>query len=85
MQKNNVNTTVITQVLNAIKAAESSNQREVRLDITTAKSLSHTLALVMTRLAGDYEGLLQSQTTLPAKDVVVTVEMDGGSWDKKPQ
>jgi hypothetical protein len=85
VQKNNINTTIITQVLNTIKAAESSNQREVRFDITTAKSLSHTLALIMTRLAGDYEGLLQSQSTSSTNDVVVTVEMDGGSWDKKPQ
>jgi hypothetical protein len=85
VQKSNINTLIITQVLNAIKAAESSNQREVRIDITTAKSLSHTLGLVMTRLAGDYEGLIQLHSAKSSEEVVVKVEMDGGSWDKKPQ
>jgi hypothetical protein len=35
----------------------------------------------MTRLAGNYEGLLQQQQK-QQDEVVVKVEMDGGSWDK---
>jgi hypothetical protein len=80
MSQNNINTSVITQVLNTIKAADMSNQREVRLDITTAKNLSYTLGMVMTRLAGNYEGLIQE---VQKNDTVVSIEMDGGSWDKK--
>jgi hypothetical protein len=80
-QNNNINTVVLQQVISAVKAADMSNQKEVRLDITTAKNLSHTLALVMTRLAGNYEGLLQQQQK-QQDEVVVKVEMDGGSWDK---
>lgn len=84
MQKNNlINTTVITQVLNTIKAAESSNQREVRLDIATAKNLSHTLGLVMTRLAGNYEGLIQEASARSAEETVIQVSMDGGVWPDK--
>jgi hypothetical protein len=66
--------------MNQIKAADSANQREIRLDIATAKNITHTLALVMTRLAGNYEGLLQAQTR---EDPVVTVQMDGGVWAEK--
>ena len=66
--------------MNQIKAADSANQREIRLDIATAKNITHTLALVMTRLAGNYEGLLQAQTR---EDPVVTVQMDGGVWTEK--
>ena len=80
MSQNNINTSVITQVLNTIKAADMSNQREVRLDISTAKNLSYTLGMVMTRLAGNYEGLIQE---VQKNDTVVSIEMDGGSWDKK--
>jgi hypothetical protein len=80
MQTDKINTIVITQFLNQIKAADSANQREIRLDIATAKNLHHVLALVMTRLAGNYEGLLQSQTK---EDPVVTVQMDGGVWSEK--
>lgn len=80
MSQNNINTSVIQQVLNTIKAADMSNQREIRLDISTAKNLAHTLGLVMTRLSGNYEGLIQE---IQRADPVVTVEMDGGNWDKK--
>ena len=80
MQTDKINTTAITQFINQVKAADSANQREIRLDISTAKNLTYTLATVMTRLAGNYEGLLQSQTT---EDPVITVQMDGGSWNEK--
>jgi hypothetical protein len=80
MQADRINTTVISQFINQVKAAETANQREIRLDINTAKNLSHTLALVMTRLAGNYEGLLQVP---PKEDTVVSVQMDGGSWNEK--
>jgi len=79
MQENKINTAVIQQVLQTIKGAELGNQREVRLDIATAKNLAYTLGLVMTRLAGNYEGLIQESRK---DDTVVRVEMDGGSWDK---
>ena len=80
MQTDKINTTAITQFINQVKAADSANQREIRLDINTAKNLTYTLATVMVRLAGNYEGLLQSQTK---EDPVVTVQMDGGSWNEK--
>ena len=80
MQTDKINTTVLTQFLNQIKAADSANQREIRLDIATAKNLHHILALVMTRLAGNYEGLMQEKNK---EDPVVTVQMDGGVWAEK--
>lgn len=76
MSQNNINTTAIQQFLNQVKAAETSRQREIKIDISTAKNLSHTLALVMTRLAGNYEGLISNLQ----KEDVVSVSMDGGSW-----
>jgi hypothetical protein len=80
MQTDKINTIILTQFMNQVKAAETANQREIRLDITSAKNISHTLALVMTRLAGNYEGLIQAQTR---EDPVVTVQMDGGVWAEK--
>jgi hypothetical protein len=79
MPESKINTAVIQQVLQTIKGAELGNQREVRLDIATAKNLAYTLGLVMTRLAGNYEGLILESRK---DDTVVKVEMDGGSWDK---
>jgi hypothetical protein len=80
MQTDKINTTVITQFMNQVKAADSANQREIRLDIATAKNITHTLSLVTIRLAGNYEGLIQSQTK---EDPVITVQMDGGVWAEK--
>jgi hypothetical protein len=80
MQTDKINTSAITQFLNQVKAADSSNQREIRMDINAAKNLSHVLALVMTRLAGNYESLLQ---TVQKEEPVITVSMDGGGWNDK--
>lgn len=80
MQPDKINTSVLTQLMNQVKAADSANQREIRLDIATAKNITHTLALVMTRLAGNYEGLIQAKSQ---EDPVVTVQMDGGVWAEK--
>ncbi len=78
-QNNLINTSVVQQFMNQVKGAELSNQREIKLDIATAKNLSHALGLIMTRLAGNYEGLLQKTST---NDSEVQIKMDGGSWDK---
>jgi hypothetical protein len=80
MQNNTqlINTQVLQQVINQVKAADMANQREIRLDIATAKNLSYTLALVLSRLAGNYETLLSK----PKEETEVTVQMDGGNWDK---
>ncbi len=79
MSQNNINTTAIQQYISQVRAAELSNQREIKLNIATAKALSHTLSLVMTRLAGDYEGLLNS---IQKAETNISVSMDGGSWEK---
>ena len=80
MQSDKINTIAIQNFMNQVRGAELGNQREIRMDMASAKNLSHTLSLVMTRLAGNYEGLIQSvQRTEPE----VQVKMDGGNWDEK--
>jgi len=80
MQGDKINTIAIQQFMNQVRGAELGNQKEIRMDIATAKTLSHTLSLVMTRLAGNYEGLMQS---IQREDPNVQVKMDGGNWDEK--
>jgi hypothetical protein len=80
MQNDKINTIAIQQFMNQVKAADLGNQREIRMDMATAKALSHTLSLVMTRLAGNYEGLLQA---VQKQEPDVQVKMDGGNWDEK--
>ncbi len=80
MQNDKINTIAIQNFMNQVRGAELGNQREIRMDMTTAKTLSHTLSLVMTRLAGNYEGLVQSVQRVEPE---VQVKMDGGNWDEK--
>jgi hypothetical protein len=80
MQKDNINTIALQNFINQVRGAELGNQREIRMDIATAKALSHTVSLVMTRLAGNYEGLIQSVQRVEPE---VQVKMDGGNWDEK--
>lgn len=81
MSQDNINTTAIQNFLQQVKAADLGHQREIKIDIATAKNLAYTLGTVMTRLAGNYEGLIQRTQK---EDPVVQVSMDGGSWDKQP-
>lgn len=82
MPQDNINTTAIQNFLQQVKAADLGNQREIKIDIATAKNLAYTLGTVMTRLAGNYEDLIKKQQK---EDPVVQVSMDGGSWDRQPK
>ena len=72
-----LNTIPLQQFLNAVKAAEQSRAREIKLDIATAKTLAFTLGAVMSRLHGDLE-LLVAQSNNSANEVI-EVNLDGGS------
>ena len=72
-----INTAPIQQFLSQVKGADSSNQREVRLDIQSAKRLAFTLGEVMARLNGDLEKLLLAQAS--GQNEVIEVKLDSGS------
>ena len=55
MSNTPINTAPIQQLIQQIKVADLSNQKEVRIDITTAKNVAYALGIVMSRLAGNYE------------------------------
>lgn len=69
-----INTAPLQQLIQQIKVADQSNQKEVKIDIAAAKNVAYTLGIVMSRLAGDYEQLLSKKD----KDEVIQIQMDGG-------
>jgi hypothetical protein len=72
-----LNTIPLQQFLNAVKAAENSRAKELKLDIATAKNLAFTIGIVMSRLHGDLEKLVaQSKNT---DNEVIEINLDGGS------
>lgn len=71
-----LNTIPIQQFLQQVKAADLSQQKEIKLDIKTAKALAYCLSDITARLAEDYDSLLQK--LLQSTGQTVTVQMDGG-------
>lgn len=72
-----LNTIPLQQFLNAVKAAENSRVKEVKLDIATAKNLAFTIGIVMSRLHGDLEKLVAESKN--SNNEVIEVNLDGGS------
>lgn len=71
-----INTLSLQQFIQQVKVADSTNVKEVRLDIATAKNLAFTIGIVMSRLEGDLEKLLVKSNTT---DDVIVVKVDSGS------
>ena len=72
-----LNTIPLQQFLNAVKAAENSRAREVKIDIANAKNLAFTIGIVMSRLHGDLEKLIAESKN--NNDEVIQINLDGGS------
>lgn len=75
-----LNTIPVQQFINQVKSAEASKQREVRLDMDSAKQLALTLGIVMSRLTSDMESIIDKILSEKKGDSeVITVKLDGGS------
>jgi CRISPR/Cas system CSM-associated protein Csm2 small subunit len=75
-----INTMPIQQLIQMVKVAEQSRAKEVRLDITQAKTLAFTLGEVMARLHGDLEKILDEKIDKLNQDQTMEINMDSGGW-----
>lgn len=74
-----INTSSIQTFISQVKSADASQQKEIKLDIVTARKLALTLGEVMARLNGDLEKFVKENA--PKGEESVTINMDGGkSW-----
>ena len=81
MQNNSINTIPLQQFIQQVKMADLSQQKEIKLDIKTAKILAFTIGEISAKLTQDYDNLvhiLKNNT-----NDVVTVELDGGGFEDK--
>ena len=79
MSNNPINTVPVQQFIQQVKAAEQGQQREIRLDIKTAKTLALTLGEITAKLTQDYEELFY-KLRQTADNQVINVTMDGGGF-----
>ena len=75
---NPINTIPIQQFLQQVKAADLSQQREIKLDIKTAKALAYCLGEINSRLVEDYDKLFQKLQQSTGQ--VNSIQMDGGGF-----
>ncbi|MBA10499.1 MAG: hypothetical protein CMC73_04770 [Flavobacteriaceae bacterium] len=75
--KESLNTIPLEKFIQQVKSADASNQKEIRLDIQTAKKVAFTLAEVMTRLNGDLEELLIKDKNA---EEVISIVMQGENF-----
>jgi hypothetical protein len=73
-----LNTAPIQQFIQQVRSADASKAKEVKLDLQNAKRLAFCLGEVMSRLNGDLEELLLSQTDSQSESNI-EVRLDGGS------
>jgi len=69
-----LNTVEIEKFISAVKNAEASRAKELRIDIQNAKNLAFTLGIVMGRLHGDLEKLVAQQ----ADNQTIEINLDQG-------
>lgn len=74
-----INTLPIENFLEKARIASKSGQKSLVLDIKEAQQLYDSLAVVMTRLAGNYEDLIAGMNNT-GQEEVIQVSMDGGGF-----
>jgi hypothetical protein len=73
-----INTTSLQSFIQQVKSADSSNQKEIRLDIASAKNLAFTLGIVMSRLNSDLEKIFLDKNK---NNETIEIKFDNGnSW-----
>lgn len=70
-----INTTYIENFIKTVKSADFTNQKQVTFDINTAKNISYSLGLVLSRLNSKLEHKLSEK---PSNDEIVQINVDGG-------
>ena len=72
-----LNTLPIETFLDKARIAIKSNQKHLTLDIKEVQSLSDSLAVAMTRIAGELDEKLTSAEVSPS---IISINMDGGGF-----
>lgn len=76
---NPINTAPISLFIQQVKAADLSQQREIKMDIKSAKALAYCITEVNARLNENFDVLFQK--LLQSTGQLTTIQMDGGGFN----
>ena len=74
-----VNTAALIQFTQLLKAAELSQQKELKIPIQQARLLNIALTEVLAKLTQDYESLFNSLKASSGEEVI-SIQVDGGGF-----
>ena len=80
--QNPINTAALTQFTQLLKAAELSQQKELKMPIQQARLLNIALTEVLSKLNQDYESLFHALKNASATEVV-NIQLDGGVFGEE--
>jgi hypothetical protein len=75
---NPINTLPIQQFIQQVKSAELAQQKEIKIDIKSAKMLAYSLGEITAKLLEDQHELLSKLAQSQGSEV--TIKMDGGGF-----
>jgi TorA maturation chaperone TorD len=80
--QNPVNTMPLTQFTQLLRAAELSQQKELKMTMQQARLLSLALTDVLAKLNQDYESLFNSLKASSGAEVI-SIQVDGGGFKEE--
>ena len=78
---NQINTYPLLQFIQQVKGADLAKQKDIRIDIITAKQVSTALAEVLAKVNQDYDMLLKNLQKNTSDNI--TVQFDGGGFSSQ--
>ena len=79
--QNPINTSPVSQFIQAVRAAELAQHKEVKLTIQQARMLNMTLTEMLDKLNRDLESVYRVLKN-SSETEVVSVQMDGGGFEE---
>ena len=77
--QNPINTAALIQFTQLLKAAELSQQKELKMPIQQARLLNIALTEVLAKLTQDYESLFNSLKASSGEEII-SIQVDGGGF-----
>ena len=78
---NQINTYPLLQFIQQVKGADLAKQKDIRIDIVTAKQVTSALAEVLAKVNQDYDMLLKNLQKNTGENI--TVQLDGGGFSSQ--